>query len=185
MAWIAPLLGAIGSGIATNQQNKANIVNSQNATNQSGQNIWNAGMEASQLINQLLGGGFKGPQQMYGGGQSLGGGIMGTGGQFMQPMQNSVPGFGGQNQISPQVLQMLQAIMGGNQGGGMMRPPILPGGPQMGQGSTNQWGGGVSPIGFPPGPRAPFPGQGPITTQPGPQQPFPGGGLNLQTIRGI
>ena len=152
MSWITPLLGALGGMIGTNSQNKANLVNSQNANQGAGRDIWNAGMESSQLINQLLGGGFKGPQNTYSGGQTLGGGLMGTGGQFMQPQQNTISGFGGGQQggqsLPPQLMQILQQIFSqggqGSPGGpGMMHNPLVPGTPAGGAPSATGGGPGM------------------------------------------
>jgi hypothetical protein len=109
-----------------------------------------------QLLNQLTGGGkINAPTGATpGAGPQMGGGIMGTGGQMMQPMQ-------GQGGLPPQLMQFLQQLFQSNQGkpqGGMVPgqgAPNIPGqmhmgiaGPTGGQGGTipgqgsSGWGGG-------------------------------------------
>jgi hypothetical protein len=152
----APAIGAILSGImgsvGANSQNKANLVNSQNANTSAGRDIWNSTQMVEQLLGQLTGGGkINAPGQVQPGqGQSMGGGIMGTGGQMMQPMS----GQGGS--LPPQLMQFLQQLFQSSQG----KPPgqgIVPGqgappgqmhmgvaGPTGGQGGPRIGGGSPS-----------------------------------------
>src|SRR5271157_2926036 len=103
---IGSLLSGILGDVAGNSQNKANMVNQQNANTSAGRDIWNSSQMVEQLLKQLTGGGQISAPSQYGGGQTLGGGIMGTGGQFQTPQA-------GQGQLPPQLLQMLQQLMSG------------------------------------------------------------------------
>jgi hypothetical protein len=156
----APAIGAILSSImgsvGANSQNKANLVNSQNANTSAGRDIWNSTQMVEQLLSNLTGGGkIQGPQAATpGAGPQMGGGIMGTGGQMMQPMQ----GQGGS--LPPQLMQFLQQLFqqsGGKNNGqpgqvvGAGQPPTGPGqihmgvaGPTGGQGGPQIGGGSPS-----------------------------------------
>jgi hypothetical protein len=161
MAFLGPLLGSVLGMVGQNIQNKQAQHNQDQAYSRADQGIWNSGMQTEQLLQNLFGGGHIN-QPQFGGQQSFGGGVMGTGGQFMQPQ-------GGQQQMQlpPQLMAFLQQMMQGGQNSGQ-RPPIVPGqgqpslpgmmhpgaipGPQVGQGGA-QTGGGLP--------------QGPITANQG------------------
>jgi len=119
-AGIGSLLSGLLGSIGTNDQNKANQKNQQNSYQQAGNTIWDSSQMVEQLLKNLTGGGQINAPQQFGGGGTIGGGIMGQNGQF------STPQAGGQ-QMSPQIMQMLQSLMG-NSGG---RPPAAPGAPNI------------------------------------------------------
>jgi hypothetical protein len=153
----APAIGALLSGImgsvGANSQNKANLVNSQNANTSAGRDIWNSTQMVEQLLNQLTGGGkIQGPQAATpGAGPQMGGGIMGTGGQMMQPMS----GQGGS--LPPQLMQFLQQLFQSNQGKppgqgmvpGQGMPPGPPGTMHPGLQAGMPGGGVATPGGLP------------------------------------
>jgi len=146
----ASLVSGILGDITGNAQNKANLVNQQNANTSAGRDIWNSSQMVEQLLKQLTGGGQISAPSQYGGGQTLGGGIMGTGGQFQTPQAGQ--GQGSQGQLPPQLLQMLQQFMGGNRGPivpgqgapnvpGQMHPGMAPSGPTSPATGSNPWEG--------------------------------------------
>ena len=143
-AGIGSLLSGLLGDITGNAQNKANIKN--------------AAMQIEQLLSNLTGGGHiaaPGTAQP-GQGPTMGGGIMGVGGQFTTPQAGQ-----GQQSLPPWLMSFLNQFAPGQ--GGQNRPPIVPGGnPPPGGWPPGQMHPGIAPAG-PQMPATGFnSGQGPL-----------------------